>query len=177
MDSTSDDDQPGNEGGLQQAQQPPVEAQQQGDSGSESDGDSWETASEDEESEAEGEDAQAAAAAPAQTQYGCAHYRRRCERMLGGMGAAKRATVAGAMPRRLPHLSRRVKLVAPCCGEVFWCRHCHNAAKSDNEQVHGVRESCKRDESQGGRVSHHACCELLCACRIRRSGMCWTAKL
>ena len=24
------------------------------------------------------------------------------------------------------HYSRRVKIVAPCCGEVFWCRHCHN---------------------------------------------------
>ncbi|KAL8436547.1 hypothetical protein ACSSS7_001625 [Eimeria intestinalis] len=28
--------------------------------------------------------------------YGCSHYRRKC------------------------------KIVAPCCGKVFWCRHCHN---------------------------------------------------
>ena len=37
--------------------------------------------------------------------YGCIHYRRRC------------------------------KLVAPCCGEVFSCRHCHNDVKSTNEMV------------------------------------------
>lgn len=37
-------------------------------------------------------------------EYGCEHYRRRC------------------------------MLIAPCCGEQFWCRHCHNIAKHDNEQ-------------------------------------------
>lgn len=37
--------------------------------------------------------------------HGCAHYRRRC------------------------------KLVAPCCGEVFWCRHCHNEEKYTAEWV------------------------------------------
>ena len=38
-------------------------------------------------------------------EHGCAHYRRRC------------------------------RMVAPCCGEVFWCRHCHNEAKNANEWV------------------------------------------
>uniref|UniRef100_A0A061R754 Ring finger and CHY zinc finger domain-containing protein 1 n=1 Tax=Tetraselmis sp. GSL018 TaxID=582737 RepID=A0A061R754_9CHLO len=33
-------------------------------------------------------------------EYGCTHYRRRC------------------------------KLVAPCCNEVYWCRHCHNDAQA-----------------------------------------------
>jgi hypothetical protein len=33
------------------------------------------------------------------------------------------------------HYKRRCKLVAPCCGEVFWCRHCHNQVKDDSEQV------------------------------------------
>lgn len=37
--------------------------------------------------------------------YGCSHYRRRC------------------------------KLVAPCCPEVFWCRHCHNQVMHDDEKV------------------------------------------
>ncbi len=37
--------------------------------------------------------------------YGCSHYRRRC------------------------------KLVAPCCPEVFWCRHCHNQVMHDDEPV------------------------------------------
>ncbi|KAJ0083781.1 hypothetical protein Patl1_30568 [Pistacia atlantica] len=35
--------------------------------------------------------------------YGCSHYRRRC------------------------------KIRAPCCGEVFDCRHCHNEAKNSLE--------------------------------------------
>lgn len=41
----------------------------------------------------------------------------------------------GFMKHGCDHYKRRCKLVAPCCGEVFWCRHCHNAAKNDNEQV------------------------------------------
>ena len=40
-----------------------------------------------------------------QGSYGCSHYRRRC------------------------------LIVAPCCDEVFWCRHCHNEAKCANEKV------------------------------------------
>lgn len=32
------------------------------------------------------------------------------------------------------HYKRRCMLVAPCCGETFWCRHCHNVVKNDNEQ-------------------------------------------
>nr|CAB3502033.1 unnamed protein product [Digitaria exilis] len=36
-------------------------------------------------------------------QYGCVHYRRRC------------------------------KIRAPCCGEVFDCRRCHNEAKDSLE--------------------------------------------
>ncbi|KAF4660225.1 hypothetical protein FOL47_007254 [Perkinsus chesapeaki] len=27
------------------------------------------------------------------------------------------------------HYKRRCKILAPCCGEWFWCRHCHNEAK------------------------------------------------
>ena len=38
-------------------------------------------------------------------EYGCAHYRRRC------------------------------RLVAPCCGEVFTCRHCHNEKRTASEWV------------------------------------------
>lgn len=34
------------------------------------------------------------------------------------------------------HYRRRCRLVAPCCGELFWCRHCHNEAKSQDEMVH-----------------------------------------
>mmetsp|Transcript_14381 Transcript_14381/g.31095 ORF Transcript_14381/g.31095 Transcript_14381/m.31095 type:complete len:324 (+) Transcript_14381:118-1089(+) len=40
----------------------------------------------------------------------------------------------GAGQHGCDHYRRRCLLVAPCCNEVFWCRHCHNATKSDNEQ-------------------------------------------
>ena len=29
------------------------------------------------------------------------------------------------------HYKRGCKLVAPCCDEIFWCRHCHNEEKYD----------------------------------------------
>jgi len=29
------------------------------------------------------------------------------------------------------HYQRGCKLVAPCCNEAFWCRHCHNEEKYD----------------------------------------------
>jgi hypothetical protein len=32
------------------------------------------------------------------------------------------------LPRRCEHYRRRCKIVAPCCKEVFPCRHCHNDA-------------------------------------------------
>ena len=51
-------------------------------------------------------------------------------------GAAPTAAVEPALPAiasdradGLPgcqHYRRRVKLVAPCCGDVYDCRHCHN---------------------------------------------------
>jgi hypothetical protein len=31
------------------------------------------------------------------------------------------------------HYARKCRIVAPCCGEVFWCRLCHDAAKEDGE--------------------------------------------
>mmetsp|Transcript_109242 Transcript_109242/g.319791 ORF Transcript_109242/g.319791 Transcript_109242/m.319791 type:complete len:270 (-) Transcript_109242:163-972(-) len=30
------------------------------------------------------------------------------------------------------HYRRRCCIVAPCCGEAFWCRHCHNEAQGSN---------------------------------------------
>jgi len=41
----------------------------------------------------------------------------------------------GELQHGCEHYRRRCKLVAPCCGEVFWCRHCHNDVKSENEVV------------------------------------------
>ena len=37
-----------------------------------------------------------------------------------------------------PHYRRRAKFVSPCCGEVFFCRHCHNAEKDESEPVRGL---------------------------------------
>ncbi|CAJ2654523.1 unnamed protein product [Trifolium pratense] len=31
------------------------------------------------------------------------------------------------------HYRRRCKIIAPCCNQVFGCRHCHNEAKNSNE--------------------------------------------
>ena len=47
------------------------------------------------------------------------------------------ASRKGLMQRGCTHYKRRCKLVAPCCGEVFWCRHCHNHVKDEGELVRG----------------------------------------
>ncbi|KAK9827252.1 hypothetical protein WJX81_003160 [Elliptochloris bilobata] len=63
-------------------------------------------------------------------EYGCVHYRRRC------------------------------RMVAPCCGEVFWCRHCHNEVKTANEW-----DPAKRHELDRAAVR-----ELECAlCGLRQA--------
>ena len=59
----------------------------------------------------EGEEAARAWRDRGREQHGCKHYRRRC------------------------------RMVAPCCGEVFWCRHCHNELKTANEWVRGPAAS------------------------------------
>lgn len=33
------------------------------------------------------------------------------------------------------HYRRRVKFVAPCCGMICWCRHCHDEEKNRDEPV------------------------------------------
>ncbi|KAJ6816718.1 E3 ubiquitin-protein ligase MIEL1-like [Iris pallida] len=40
------------------------------------------------------------------------------------------------------HYRRRCKIRAPCCGEVFGCRHCHN------ESTAGRHELCRHDVQQ-----------------------------
>mmetsp|Transcript_174145 Transcript_174145/g.558400 ORF Transcript_174145/g.558400 Transcript_174145/m.558400 type:complete len:278 (+) Transcript_174145:163-996(+) len=34
------------------------------------------------------------------------------------------------------HYRRRCRIVAPCCGEDFWCRHCHSEAQSGRPGAH-----------------------------------------
>ncbi|CAK0772451.1 hypothetical protein CVIRNUC_003964 [Coccomyxa viridis] len=63
----------------------------------------------------------------------------------------------GAGKHGCKHYRRRCKLVSPCCGEVFWCRHCHNDVKAANEW-----DSNKRHELDRTRVREVVCalCEL-----------------
>ncbi|KAJ9531488.1 hypothetical protein QJQ45_021953 [Haematococcus lacustris] len=75
------------------------------------------------------------------------------------------------------HYRRRCKLLAPCCGEFVWCRHCHNAAKSDNEQDPKKRHVLDRSAvkevmcavsycapvcSQWGAIARHVVYHLAC---------------
>ncbi|XP_019056370.1 PREDICTED: E3 ubiquitin-protein ligase MIEL1 isoform X2 [Tarenaya hassleriana] len=36
----------------------------------------------------------------------------------------------GLMEHGCPHYRRRCRIRAPCCNEIFGCRHCHNEAKN-----------------------------------------------
>ncbi|KAF7119995.1 hypothetical protein RHSIM_Rhsim13G0016300 [Rhododendron simsii] len=46
------------------------------------------------------------------------------------------------------HYKRRCKLRAPCCGQIFSCRHCHNAATSALSNPKDRHELVRRDVSQ-----------------------------
>mmetsp|Transcript_46514 Transcript_46514/g.131497 ORF Transcript_46514/g.131497 Transcript_46514/m.131497 type:complete len:271 (-) Transcript_46514:33-845(-) len=50
------------------------------------------------------------------------------------------------------HYRRRCRIVAPCCGKAFWCRHCHNEAK--NASICGAHEL---DRTQIREVICQAC--------------------
>lgn len=60
------------------------------------------------------------------------------------------------LPFGCSHYRRKCKVVAPCCGNVFWCRHCHNEAhESDLDKAH--------------EIDRHAVEEVLCAaCETRQ---------
>lgn len=67
---------------------------------------------------------------PTKSSYGCQHYRRRC------------------------------KVVAPCCGEAFWCRHCHNDLKCEQE----------KDFRKAHEIDRTAVVEVICAvCETRQA--------
>lgn len=66
---------------------------------------------------------------------------------------AESASSSGEMQHGCQHYRRRCKLVAPCCGEIFWCRHCHNEAKSQNEMDPKKRHDLERKKVK----------ELVCA--------------
>lgn len=59
------------------------------------------------------------------------------------------------------HYRRRARIVAPCCNEDFWCRHCHNAAKYDNEQVRGWGGRRRRRAPYGRAELSAAVCAVM----------------
>ncbi|CAN6721213.1 unnamed protein product [Malus baccata var. baccata] len=46
-------------------------------------------------------------------------------------GEATELLEKGYMQYGCPHYRRRCSIRAPCCNEIFDCRHCHNEAKND----------------------------------------------
>ncbi|KAL3680301.1 hypothetical protein R1sor_023257 [Riccia sorocarpa] len=59
----------------------------------------------------------------------------------------------GAMQYGCTHYRRRCRIRAPCCGEVFDCRHCHNEAKNTNE----------RDPKKRHDLPRHAVQSVICS--------------
>jgi len=66
-----------------------------------------------------------------------------------------------SLPERgCQHYRRGCKLVAPCCGEAFWCRFCHDAAKEEGEQAAGAVPH---------KLDRHAVTQVECgSCNLRQ---------
>lgn len=76
---------------------------------------------------------------------------------------AAASRVFEAMPleheRGCQHYRRGCKLVGPCCGEAFWCRFCHDAAKEQGPSATGPPHKLDR----------HAVREVECGvCSLRQ---------
>ncbi|KAL4388063.1 hypothetical protein GQ457_09G023110 [Hibiscus cannabinus] len=54
----------------------------------------------------------------------------------------------GKMGYGCQHYRRRCKIRAPCCNEVFWCRHCHNEASSVLKNISDRHEIVRQDVKQ-----------------------------
>ncbi|KAG8657356.1 probable E3 ubiquitin-protein ligase RZFP34 isoform X2 [Manihot esculenta] len=52
----------------------------------------------------------------------------------------------GCMKYGCPHYRRRCRIRAPCCNEVFDCRHCHNDAKNNINVNQKLRHDMPRHE-------------------------------
>lgn len=75
------------------------------------------------------------------------------------------------------HYRRRCKLVAPCCGEVFACRHCHNDEKQAGESVRACHLERRPRKCVGPRRLHNTSFDLLQAgllqhCALDRLSQC-----
>ncbi|GAQ87904.1 RING finger and CHY zinc finger domain-containing protein 1 [Klebsormidium nitens] len=58
----------------------------------------------------------------------------------------EQAAQKGRMEHGCSHYRRRCRLRAPCCNEVFTCRHCHNEAKNAGEEDPKLRHDLPRHE-------------------------------
>lgn len=58
----------------------------------------------------------------------------------------EQAAQKGRMEHGCSHYRRRCRLRAPCCDEVFTCRHCHNDAKNGGEEDPKLRHDLPRHE-------------------------------
>nr|CAB3499486.1 unnamed protein product [Digitaria exilis] len=72
----------------------------------------------------------------------------------------------GAEQHGCEHYRRGCRVVAPCCGEVFGCRHCHNDAKNslevDPRHRHEIPRCCYSNVLKDShrcveRAMHHNC--------------------
>uniref|UniRef100_A0A2P2M6H8 CHY-type domain-containing protein n=1 Tax=Rhizophora mucronata TaxID=61149 RepID=A0A2P2M6H8_RHIMU len=52
------------------------------------------------------------------------------------------------------HYRRKCKIRAPCCDEVFDCRHCHNELKNSLEVNPNDRHDVPRHELKRNTVEH-----------------------
>jgi RING finger and CHY zinc finger domain-containing protein 1 len=65
------------------------------------------------------------------------------------------------------HYRRKCQLVAPCCSDAFWCRHCHNEQKYDG--VLDPKFAHQLDRTKVVEVVCAACQErqpVAAACRV-----------
>ena len=72
------------------------------------------------------------------------------EGRAGAEGAA--ASEEDSLTMGCEHYRRRCKLVAPCCGEVFWCRFCHDEVKdmtADPKKNHTLTRQAVREVECG----------------------------
>ena len=60
------------------------------------------------------------------------------ERKQSAASPSNRVAMKGCMKVGCKHYRRRALIVAPCCGKVFPCRHCHNYEMKDMAVGGGV---------------------------------------
>jgi hypothetical protein len=58
----------------------------------------------------------------------------------------EKALQKGKLAYGCSHYKRRCRIRAPCCGEVFTCRHCHNEAKNAEDVDPKLRHDVPRHE-------------------------------